>query len=95
VVIFGTGGHSHQLQSERAGLIDVDFDLQCIDKIANDPEWMTRFSNAEIMRRAGADDIETITWLMMRGAPQSNVKVLHKHYHTLISNTGAGVLVLD
>jgi protocatechuate 4,5-dioxygenase beta chain len=95
VVVFGTGGMSHQLQGERAGLIDVEFDLECMDKIANDPEWMTRFTNAEIMRRTGTEGIETIMWLVMRGALQSNVKVVHKHYHAPISNTGAGVLVLE
>jgi protocatechuate 4,5-dioxygenase, beta chain len=95
VVVFGTGGLSHQLQGERAGLIDVEFDLQCMDKIANDPEWMTQFSNSEIMRRSGTEGIETIMWLVMRGALQSNVKVVHKHYHAPISNTGAGVLVLE
>jgi len=95
VVVFGTGGMSHQLQGERAGLIDVEFDLDCMDKIAADPLWMTRFSNAEIMRRAGTEGIETIMWLVMRGALQSNVKVVHKHYHAPISNTGAGVLVLE
>jgi len=95
VVVFGTGGLSHQLQGERAGLIDVEFDLDCMEKIANDPQWMTRFSNSEIMRRAGTEGIETIMWLVMRGALQSNVKVVHKHYHVPISNTGAGVLVLE
>jgi len=95
VVVLGTGGMSHQLQGERAGLIDVDFDLQCMDKIANDPEWMTRFSNTELMRRAGTEGIETIMWLVMRGALQSNVRIVHKHYHAPISNTGAGVLVLE
>jgi protocatechuate 4,5-dioxygenase beta chain len=95
VVVFGTGGLSHQLQGERAGLIDVDFDLDCIHKIANDPEWLTQFSNSQIMRRAGTEGIETIMWLVMRGALQSNVKVVHKHYHAPISNTGAGVLVLE
>lgn len=95
VVIFGTGGLSHQLQGERAGLIDVEFDLDCMEKIANDPLWMTRFSNAEIMRRAGTEGIETIMWLVMRGALEADVKVVHKHYHAPISNTGAGVLVLE
>jgi protocatechuate 4,5-dioxygenase beta chain len=95
VVIFGTGGLSHQLQGERAGLIDVDFDLECIEKIATDPEWMTQFSNSEIMARAGTEGIETIMWLVMRGALRDNAKVIHKHYHAPISNTGAGVLVLE
>jgi protocatechuate 4,5-dioxygenase beta chain len=95
VVVLGTGGMSHQLQGERAGLIDVDFDLETMDRIASDPEWFTQFSNAEIMRRTGTEGIETIMWLVMRGALQENVKVVHKHYHAPISNTGAGVLVLE
>ncbi len=95
VVIMGTGGMSHQLQGERAGLINVEFDLETMDKIATDPEWMTQFSNAEIMRVAGTEGIETIMWLVMRGALQDDAKVIHKHYHAPISNTGAGVLVLE
>ena len=95
VVVLGTGGLSHQLQGERAGLINVDFDLECMDRIASDPEWMTKFSNSEIMRLTGTEGIETIMWLVMRGALQENVKIVHKHYHAPISNTGAGVLVLE
>lgn len=95
VVILGTGGMSHQLQGERAGIIDVDFDLKTMDKIATDPEWFTQFSNSEIMRRTGTEGIETIMWLVMRGALQKDTKVVHKHYHAPISNTGAGLLVLE
>lgn len=95
VMVLGTGGMSHQLQGERAGHIDVDFDLECIEKIISDPEWMTNLSNAEIMERAGTEGIETIMWLVMRGALNDEVEVIHKHYHVPISNTGAGVLVLD
>jgi protocatechuate 4,5-dioxygenase beta chain len=88
VVIMGTGGMSHQLQGERAGLINVDFDLETMDRVASDPEWFASMSNAEIMRIAGTEGIETIMWLVMRGALQENVKVIHKHYHAPISNTG-------
>lgn len=95
VVVFGTGGMSHQLQGERAGLINVDFDIECMEKIATDPEWMTKFTNDEIMEKAGTEGIETIMWLVMRGALKDNAKVIHKHYHAPISNTGSGVLVLD
>jgi protocatechuate 4,5-dioxygenase beta chain len=73
----------------------VDFDLETMDRIASDPEWFTKYSNAEIMRIAGTEGIETIMWLVMRGALQDTVKVVHKHYHAPISNTGAGVLVLE
>jgi len=95
VVIFGTGGMSHQLQGERAGIINVDFDLETMDKVAEDPEWLTKFSNSEIMEITGTEGIETIMWLVMRGALQDDAKVIHKHYHAPISNTGAGVLVLE
>jgi len=36
-----------------------------------------------------------IMWLVMRGALSPGVKVVQKHYHVPISNTGAGVLVLE
>lgn len=94
VVVIGTGGLSHQLQGERAGIIDVDFDLQCMDKIINDPSWMTGLSNDYIMEKAGTEGIEVIMWMVMRGALSEKVNVLHKHYHAPISNTGAGVLLL-
>jgi Uncharacterized conserved protein len=95
VVVLGTGGMSHQLQGERAGLINVEFDIECMEQIAKDPEWMTKFSNAEIMEKAGTEGIETIMWLVMRGAVQPNARLIHKHYHAPISNTGSGVMVLE
>lgn len=95
VVVIGTGGMSHQLQGARAGIINVDFDLECMEKIIHDPEWFTNISNTEIMRKAGTEGIETIMWMVMRGAVGNNIKTLHKHYHAPISNTGAGVLLFE
>src|SRR5579859_1149584 len=37
VVIFGTGGMSHQLQGPRAGLINPQFDAMFLDRIVKDP----------------------------------------------------------
>ncbi|MGD8325107.1 MAG: class III extradiol dioxygenase family protein [Gammaproteobacteria bacterium] len=95
VVIFGTGGMSHQLQGERAGHIDVEYDLQCMESVINDPDWLASQSTSEIIERAGTEGVEVIMWLVMRGALHANVDVVHKHYHVPISNTGAGVLVLE
>jgi protocatechuate 4,5-dioxygenase beta chain len=95
VVVLGTGGMSHQLQGERAGLIDVDFDMQCMDSVINDPDWLAGMTNTEIIEKAGTEGVEIIMWLIMRGALHANVNVVHKHYHAPISNTGAGVLVLQ
>jgi len=52
-------------------------------------------AKALVDTRTGTEGIETIMWLVMRGALQENVNVIHKHYHAPISNTGAGVLVLE
>jgi len=95
VVVFGTGGMSHQLQGERAGIIDVEYDLQCMESVIHDPEWFARQTTSEIMEKAGTEGIETIMWLVMRGALDEKVEVLHKHYHVPVSNTGAGVLLLE
>jgi len=95
VVIFGTGGMSHQLQGERAGMINVDYDLKCMESVINNPEWLASQTTTEIIQQAGTEGVEVIHWLVMRGALHSKVDVLHKHYHVPISNTGAGVLVLE
>jgi len=95
VVIFGTGGLSHQLQGERAGIINVDYDLECMNSVINDPDWLADQSTAEIIKKAGTEGVEVIMWLVMRGALSPAANVIHKHYHVPISNTGAGVLVLE
>ena len=95
VVIFGTGGLSHQLQGERAGFINVDYDLECMQSIIDDPDWLADQSTTDIIEKAGTEGVEVIMWLVMRGALNPQVTVRHKHYHVPISNTGAGVLVLE
>lgn len=95
VLVVGTGGMSHQLQGERAGQIDVEFDLACMDSIINDPDWFAGHSTSEIIEKAGTEGVETIMWLTMRGAMTDRVRVVHKHYHLPISNTAAGVLALE
>lgn len=95
VVIFGTGGMSHQLQGERAGFINVDYDLKTMESVIHDPGWLASQSTTEIIANAGTEGVEVIMWLVMRGALEDEIKIVHKHYHTPISNTGAGVLVLE
>jgi len=43
-------------------------------------------AKALVDTRTGTEGIETIMWLVMRGALQENVNVIHKHYHAPISN---------
>ncbi|MDX1403674.1 MAG: class III extradiol dioxygenase family protein [Woeseiaceae bacterium] len=95
VVIVGTGGLSHQLDGERAGFINKEFDLMCMDKIVNDPEALTEYSILDIVRNAGAQGAELVLWLTMRGALSEKVRKVHSNYHIPISNTASGLLVLE
>lgn len=95
VVILGTGGLSHQLDGERAGFINKEFDLMCMEKIVNDPEYFLNLSINDLVREAGAQGAEFIMWLTMRGALSGKVTNVHSNYHIPISNTGAGLMVLN
>jgi protocatechuate 4,5-dioxygenase beta chain len=95
VVIFGTGGMSHQLQGPRAGLINADFDAKFLDRLPTDPEALARISHLEYMREAGSEGIEMVMWLIMRGALDDQVKVAHRFYHVPASNTAVGHMILE
>jgi protocatechuate 4,5-dioxygenase beta chain len=95
VVVIGTGGMSHQLQGERAGLINKAFDLMFLEKMAGEPEALARLSVHDVVEAAGSEGVELIMWLVMRGALGSEVATVHRHYHVPVSNTAAGVLVLE
>lgn len=95
VVVLGTGGLSHQLDGERAGFINREFDEMCMDKIVHDPEALTKISRHELVRQAGAQGTEFLMWMMMRGALGNNVKLLNQSYHIPISNTGAGTMLFE
>ncbi len=95
VVVLGTGGLSHQLDGERAGFINKEFDLMCMDKIVNDPEALTAYSSLDIVKLGGAQGVEFLNWMVMRGALTGGVSKVHSNYHIPISNTATGVLVLE
>lgn len=95
VVILGTGGLSHQLDGERAGFINKEFDQMCMDKIVHDPDDLTKISRYDLVREAGAQGTEFIMWMMMRGALGDDVTLLHRNYHIPISNTAAGTILLQ
>ena len=95
VVIFGTGGMSHQLQGERAGLVNLEFDQAFIDRLINDPAGQAEVPHIEYLREAGSEGIELVMWLIMRGALDEAVRVVHRMHHVPTSNTSNGVLVLE
>ena len=94
VLIVGTGGLSHQLDGERAGFINKQFDLFCMEKLVSDPEALLRYSNRELIEQAGTQGIEILMWIAARGAMAHGVRRLHSNYHIPISNPATGLLLL-
>lgn len=94
VVVLGTGGLSHQLDGQRAGILNGDFDNYCMDKLVTAPEELCKFSNSDLIERGGAQMVELAMWLAMRGTMKGPVKEVLRNYVSPISNTAVGVQLL-
>jgi protocatechuate 4,5-dioxygenase beta chain len=94
VAILGTGGLSHQLDGERAGFINKDFDLQFMESLLHDPRWATQFSIHELVEKTGTQGVELLMWLATRAALGEKVIRVHQNYHIPISNTASGLMVM-
>ncbi|MFM2070665.1 MAG: hypothetical protein RLZZ623_928 [Actinomycetota bacterium] len=95
VVIVGTGGMSHQLHGQRAGLINAEFDAAFLDQLVHDPDAAASISHVEYLREAGSEGIELVMWLVMRGALSASVDEVYRATHVPTSNTHNGLLVLE
>jgi protocatechuate 4,5-dioxygenase beta chain len=95
VVVLGTGGLSHQLEGERAGFINKDFDLQFMESLTHEPTWATKYSIHELVEKTGTQGIELVMWLAARGALGPQARQLHANYHIPISNTAAGLMLME
>jgi protocatechuate 4,5-dioxygenase, beta chain len=95
VMIVGTGGLSHQLDGKRAGFINKEFDQFCMDKLAGEPETLARYSIHDFVEESGAQGVEFLNWMAMRGALTGQVSEVHRNYHIPISNTAAATVVLE
>ncbi len=95
VVIFGTGGLSHQISGPRAGLINSKWDKNFLDNLSKDPKKLTRIPHIDYMREAGAEGIEMVMWLIMRGALEDKVDEVYRFYTVPASNTAVGHIILE
>ena len=95
IVIFGTGGMSHQLQGPRAGLINKEFDKRFLDNLTKDPQANVVISHLEYLRETGSEGIEMVMWLIMRGALNDEVDEVYRFYHVPASNTALGHIILE
>ncbi len=95
VVVFGTGGMSHQISGQRAGLINSKFDHAFLDNLTRNPKKLTKLSHLELMREAGAEGVEMVMWLIMRGALDEKVDEVYRFYTVPASNTAVGHIILE
>ena len=95
VVIFGTGGLSHQISGPRAGLINSKWDKAFLDNLSKHPEKLAKIPHVDYMREAGAEGIEMVMWLIMRGALDDKVDEVYRFYTVPASNTAVGHIILE
>lgn len=81
VVIVGTGGLSHQVHGERTGYNDTEWDMTFLKWLEEEPERLTALRHADFVRRGGAESVEQIMWLAMRGALSPRIRKLHQNYY--------------
>ena len=95
VAIFGTGGMSHQLQGERAGLVNADFDIAFLDDLTQNVDRLVDIPHVEYLREAGSEGAELVMWMIMRGALDADAREIYRHYHVPASNTAAGLIIME
>ena len=100
VLVMGTGGLSHQLDGERAGFLNKEFDREFMASLVADPAWATRFSTVELVEKTGSQGVELMLWLAARaalgaGVGAGPVREVAASYHIPISNTAAGMMLLE
>ncbi|TYC92060.1 class III extradiol dioxygenase family protein [Novosphingobium sp. BW1] len=96
IVVIGTGGLSHQLDGERAGFVNPEYDRFCMDSLAANPEAICVDSTKEIVRKSGSQGVEILNWIAARGAlGEVPARETHRNYHIPISNTAAATMLLE
>jgi len=94
VLVVGTGGLSHQLDGERAGFINRDFDRAFMASLIDDPKWATQYSIEDLVELTGTQGVELLMWLAARAALGDAARQVHANYHIPISNTAAGLMAM-
>ena len=86
---------SHQIHGERSGMINRPFDTAFLDDLTRNPERLRKIPHLEFVKESGAEGIEMVMWMTMRGALSKNIHEVYRHYHIPASNTAAGLIILE
>jgi len=95
VLVLSTGGLSHQLDGERAGFINPEFDALCLDALINEPARLAAYTPRDIVALSGTQGLEILNWIVGRGILGGAAHEAFRNYHIPISNTASAVQVLE
>ena len=93
VVVVGTGGLSHQIHGERTGFNNTEWDMEFLELIEHDPARLQAMTHADYVRLGGAESVEQIMWLAMRGA-LGDGPITKRHQNYYLATTTAMTVVL-
>ena len=65
-----------------------------LDNLSKDPKKLAQIPHIDYMREAGAEGIEMVMWLVMRGALDDKVDEVYRFYTVPASNTAVGHIIL-
>jgi hypothetical protein len=65
-----------------------------MDQLEGDPISLTKLTHAQYMERGGAESVEIVMWLAMRGALGEKVRRVHRHYYAPML-TGYGLVAFE
>lgn len=94
VAVIATGGMSHQLHGKDFGHLAPEWDNRFLDLLTSAPEELCALDHLDYMERGGAESVEVIMWLAMRGAMGDEVRVAHRAYAAPML-TGYGVICME
>ncbi len=97
VLMMASGGLSHQLHGPDFGFVNPEWDQRFLDLIESDPDVLARASHEDFASRGGAESVEMMLWLVMRGALAHTAPAWQRVHRSYAAPgiTGCGVLALE
>lgn len=95
IVVMATGGLSHQLHGPSFGRTNPAWDHRFLDLLEAEPELLSTITHNELIERGGAESVEMMVWLTMRGALDSGPVRRVQRYYDAPMLTGYGLLALQ
>jgi hypothetical protein len=97
VAVMSTGGMSHQLHGSSFGFVNPQWDQRFMDLLHHSPDELATITHDELIERGGAESVEMMVWLAMRGALKEwggPLAEVQRHYWAPML-TGYGLLAFD